>query len=29
MIAFFDIEDRVRLPWRFTGDVRSVLARRG
>jgi hypothetical protein len=28
MIRFFDMADRARLPWRFTGNVRSVLARR-
>jgi hypothetical protein len=27
MIRFFDMADRARLPWRFTGNVRSVLAR--
>lgn len=27
MMRFFDIADRARLPWRFTRDSRSVLAR--
>jgi hypothetical protein len=27
MIRFFDIADRARLPWRFTGAARSVLSR--
>jgi len=28
MIRFFDLADRVRLPWRFVREGRSVLARR-
>ncbi len=27
MIRFFDMDDRARLPWRFYGQARSVLAR--
>ena len=27
MIRFFDMADHARLPWRFTHDSRSVLAR--
>jgi len=27
MLRFFDMADHARLPWRFTRDSRSVLAR--
>jgi hypothetical protein len=27
MIRYFDMADHDRLPWRFTRDTRSVLAR--
>jgi hypothetical protein len=27
MIRFFDMADHARLPWRFTRESRSVLAR--
>jgi len=27
MIRYFDMADHARLPWRFTRDTRSVLAR--
>jgi hypothetical protein len=27
MIRFFDMDDRARLPWRFFGECRPVLAR--
>jgi hypothetical protein len=27
MIRFFDMDDRARLPWRFSRESRSVLAR--
>ncbi|WP_265332501.1 hypothetical protein [Stagnihabitans tardus] len=27
MMRFFDMDDHARLPWRFTRDTRSVLAR--
>jgi hypothetical protein len=27
MIRFFDIDDRARLPWRFFGATRAILAR--
>ncbi|MCL7465466.1 hypothetical protein [Phaeovulum sp. NW3] len=27
MIRFFDMDDRARLPWRFYGESRSILAR--
>jgi len=28
MMRFFDMADHARLPWRFTRENRSVLARR-
>ncbi|MCC5974963.1 MAG: hypothetical protein JJT81_13040 [Rubellimicrobium sp.] len=27
MMRFFDMDDRARLPWRFHGAIRTVLAR--
>jgi hypothetical protein len=27
MIRYFDMDDRARLPWRFYGENRSILAR--
>jgi len=27
MNRFFDMDDRARLPWRFHGATRSILAR--
>jgi len=27
MKRYFDMDDRARLPWRFHGESRSVLAR--
>ena len=27
MIRFFNMDDRARMPWRFYGAARSVLAR--
>jgi hypothetical protein len=27
MIRFFDMADHARLPWRFTRESRSILAR--
>ena len=27
MMRFFDMDDRARLPWRFFGECRPILAR--